>query len=284
MVQPSRVIICDHALPVGVLNLPLHLRYPACVPTAGESIADRVAAAAERTVAAGTARILAAWSTGLPLPEAADKRCEGVANLAARRASVLQSLVFTEGFTAKVLEDSHGDRGLLERMQHVEMIYEGANAYIRVADTWTGFFLVDPSGPRGVNDPLWPLDALFGANDDVVQIGLESVRGMPVTRCRLTVDLARADAALPAGVSVPSGPYRLLGAVPAEVWLDAAGLARRISVCSEPTAVADKQVWSIVELWEFGVAVDIRPPRPEEILPAGEAYRLAYEDTARPDA
>jgi hypothetical protein len=254
------------------------------VPTVGESIASRAATAAARTVAAGTARILAAWSTGSPLPETADKRCEGVADLAARRASVLQSLVFTEGFTAKVMEDSRGDPSLLERIEHAEMIYDGANAYNRVADRWTGFFLVDPSGPRGMTDPLWPLDALFGASDDAVQIGSEAVRGVLVTRCRLAVDLARADAALSAGVSVPSGPYRSLAALPVEVWLDAAGLARRISVCSEPTDAADKQVWSIVELWDFGVAVDITPPRPDEVLPPREAYRLAEEDTTRPGA
>jgi hypothetical protein len=51
-------------------------------------------------------------------------------------------------------------------------------------------------------------------------------------------------------VSVPSGPYRSLSRLPAEVWLDAAGLARRISVSSEPTAAADAQVWPIVELWD----------------------------------
>jgi hypothetical protein len=250
------------------------------VPTEGESIAVRTAAAAGRTVAAGTARILAAWSSGSPLPEAADRRCEGVANLAARRASVLQSLFFTDGLTAKVTEDRQGEPGLRDRIEHVEMIYDGANAYNRVADRWTGFFLVDPNGPRGVTDPLWPLDALFGANDDAVQVGSEAVRGEPVTRCRLTVDLARADASLPAGVSVPSGPYRSLAALPAEVWLDAAGLARRVSVCSEPTDAVEKRVWSIVELWEFGVAVDITPPRPNEVLPPAEAYRLANEDTA----
>jgi hypothetical protein len=254
------------------------------VSTVGEPIASRAATAAARTVAAGTARILAAWSRGSPLPEAADKRCEGVADFAARRASVLQSLVFTEGFTAKVMEDNQGDLGLLERIEHVEMIYDGANAYNRVADRWTSFLLVDPSGPRGVTDPLWPLDALFGASDDAVQIGSEAVRGVPVTRCRLTFDLARADAALPAGMSVPSGPYRSLGALPAEVWLDAAGWARRISVCSEPTDAADKQIWSIVELWDFGVAVDVTPPRPDEVLPPAEAYRLADEDATRPGA
>jgi hypothetical protein len=55
--------------------------------------------------------------------------------------------------------------------------------------------------------------------------------------------------------------------VPAEVWLDAAGLARRISVNSEPAAAADTQAWSIVELWDFGVAADITPPDREIRLP-----------------
>jgi hypothetical protein len=74
--------------------------------------------------------------------------------------------------------------------------------------------------------------------------------------------------------TVAAGTARL----PAEVWLDAAGLARRISVCSEPTAAADAQVWSIVELWDFGAAVDITPPGPDEILAPSEAYRVAGEE------
>jgi hypothetical protein len=248
------------------------------MPTVGGPIANRVAAAAARTVAAGTARLLAAWCTGSPLPEAADRRCEGVADLAARRARVSQSLFFTDRATAALSELSDDDRGLRERVEQSEMIYDGANAYVRVADSWTGFFLVDSRGPRGPNDPLWPLDALFGASDDAVEIGPEAVRGVPATRCRLTVDLARADAALPAGVSVPSGPYRSLSQLPAEVWLDVAGLARRISVSSEPAAAADAQVWSIVELWDYGVAVDITPPGPDELLAPAEAYRMAEEE------
>jgi hypothetical protein len=101
-----------------------------------------------------------------------------------------------------------------------------------------------------------------------------------VTRCRLVVDLARADAALPAGVSVPSGPYRSLSRLPAEVWLDAAGLARRISVNSDPAAAADEQVWSVVELWDFGVAAGITPPGPGEVLAPSEAFRLVGEETS----
>lgn len=251
-----------------------------------EPVADRVAAAAARTVAAGTARLLAAWCTGSPLPEAADRRCEGVADLAARRARVSQSLFFTEGATAEFVaeratatltESGDDGPGLDERTVQSEMIYDGANGYVQVAGKWTGFFLADPGGPRATSDPLWPLDALFGARDDAVESGPEVVRGVPVTRCRCTIDLARADAALPAGVSVPTGPYRSLSRLPAEVWLDADGLARRISV-TDPDAAADARVWSVVELWDFGVAVEITPPGPDELLAPSEAYRLAEEE------
>jgi hypothetical protein len=216
------------------------------------------------------------------VPEAADRRCEGVADLAVRRARVSQSLFFTDRAAAAFTCHRDDDPGTRDLFGHSEMIYDGANAYIRVAGSWTGFFLADPDGPRGPNDPLWPLDALFGANGDAAEAGSEAVRGVPATRYRLTVDLARADAALPAGVSVPSGPYRSLRALPAEVWLDAAGLARRISVNSEP-ATADAQVWSIVELWDFGVAADITPPGPDQILAPAEAYRLAEEESSARD-
>jgi len=248
------------------------------MPTVSEPVGGRVAAAAARTVAAGTARLLAAWYPGSPLPEAPDRRCDGVADFATRRARVSQWLSFTDRTRTALMELGDGDPAIPESVENMEMIYDGANAYLRADDKWAGITLTDPAGPLAPYDPLWPLDALFGASDDAVEIGPQAVRGVPATRYRLTVDLARADAALSAGVSVPSGSYRALSRMPTEVWLDAAGLARRISVSTDPSAAADKQVWSIIELWDFGVAVDITPPGPDEILTPEEAYRLAEEE------
>jgi hypothetical protein len=247
---------------------------------AGEPIAGRVAAAGARTVAAGTARLSAAWSEGSPVPEAADQRCEGIADFAARRARVGQAVMFTAGVTAEFIakhqdDDGYGD--LHELGEPVEAIYDGADTYLHVGGNWTSFFLGDPGGPRGVNDPLWPLDALFGVRD-AVEIGAESVRGVRATRYRLTIDLARADAALPAGVTVPDGPYRRLSQIPAEVWLDADGLARRIAVMTDPTAGdGGTPMWSVVELWDFGVLADITPPGPGEVVSPREAYSEAGE-------
>src|ERR1700689_3453537 len=76
----------------------------------------------------------------------------------------------------------------------------------------------------------------------------------------------------------PPGPYRWLGGLPAEGWLEGGGPARRISVSSEPAAAADAQVWLVVELWDYGLAVDITPPGPDEVLASAEAYRMAEEE------
>lgn len=244
-----------------------------------------VAGAAARTAAAGTARLLSAWSTGSPRPQPADRRCEGVADFAARRARVSQATFFTDGATAEWAGQLDDEQG--EMPESTEMIYDGANAYIHAEGGWTGFQLTAPDGPIGPNDPLWPLDALFGASDDVAEAegeaeaepgaegepGAEAVRGVPATHYRLTIDLARADAALPAGISVPAGPYRSLRALPAEVWLDADGLARRIAVISDPAAPGEA-MWSVLELWDFGVAADITPPAHAELLPPAQAYRV----------
>lgn len=221
--------------------------------------------------------MFAAWPMGSPVPETADRRCDGVADLAARRARVAQALFFTDEATAAFIEHS----GNAAQAERTEMVYDGANCYLHVGDSWTGFFLGDPGGPRHHNDPLWPLDALFGAGDDGVEVGPEEVRGVPTVRCRVAIDLGRADAALPAGVSVPSGPYRLLSRLPAEVWLDDAGLARRIAVNSEPSA--SESVWSVVELWDYGVPVEIAVPAVDEVQPPAEAFRGAYGEEGPAD-
>jgi hypothetical protein len=68
--------------------------------------------------------------------------------------------------------------------------------------------------------------------------------------------------------------------MPAEVWLDAAGLARRVAVSADPATASGELAWTIVELWDFGTAVDITPPRPDEVVPPSEAYQDAREPGA----
>ena len=244
--------------------------YPGLVSSVDEPAAARVAAAPERTVAAGTARVYFARGGRSPVPGDTEQSGEGVADLRARRARVMEVLL-PASFAPLFSGDAAGDSALTELNEPRETIYDGANAYLNVAGQWTGFFLGDPAGPRGPNDPLWPLDALFGARDDAVPTGREDVRGMVTVRYRLTVDLARADAARPAGLSVPAGPYRGLLRMPAEVWLDKAGLVRRVAITAEPPPVPALELWSVTELWDFGLPVYIVPPSPDEVVAPADA-------------
>jgi hypothetical protein len=239
--------------------------------TEGEPVANRIVAAAARTVGAGTARVYAAQSAGSPVPEEHDRRGEGETDFAARR-TCMREVPFSERVAAEISDLRGDDDAARQKLSEPrEMIYDGANTFIRVAGRWTGFFLGDREDPRGLNDPLWPLDALFGAREDAVESGPDIVRGATVTRYRITVDLARADAEVPAGVSVPAGPYRSLRQLPADVWLDRTGLVRRVAVKTEMrAAVGEEPMWAVCELWDFGVAVDITPPLPHEITVPGE--------------
>jgi hypothetical protein len=87
-----------------------------------------------------------------------------VADLAVRRAGVSQVMV-PERWAAQSSKPREDDVAIDAPSEPQEMIYDGANATIRIAGRWTGFFLGDPGGPRSPNDPLWPLDALLGAHD-----------------------------------------------------------------------------------------------------------------------
>jgi hypothetical protein len=257
-----------------------------------------VAAAPVRTVAAGTARLFYAWATGSPVPEAADRRGEGVADLAARQARVSETLMpasltarFGEPKDGREPKDDDVDLGQFAEMARevlskpMESVYDGGRMITLFEGRWTilspSAAVADRDGPRGLKDPLWPLDALYGARDDAEETGPEDVRGVATIRYRLTVDLVRADAALPAGVSVPEGPYRALSQLPAEVWLDDDGLIRRVAVTQTPGAPAGSQHWVVAELWDFGVAAEINMPPPDQVLTLREAAR---EETASEEA
>jgi hypothetical protein len=241
--------------------------------------ADRVRAAAARTSAAGSARLAFGVCAGSSVPGERDWVGEGVVDFAGRRARVSQLLVperMRDDLTQRVRDE--GVPPVWEALaQRHEMLYDGANQFLRAGGRWIAptLELADRDGPRGHSDPLWSLDALFGANHDVVELAEQPVRDIPTVRYRFTVDLASADALLPAGVTLPeAGPYRRLRRMPTEVWLDAAGRVRRMAIAKTPARrsnATEDQPWTVTEFWEFGVTVMITSPHPGEVAVLDEA-------------
>ncbi|GAA2661196.1 hypothetical protein GCM10010400_19800 [Streptomyces aculeolatus] len=221
-----------------------------------EDVTARVQTAAARTSAAGSARLSYGLHFGAPTLEEQEWDGEGVVDFAARQAQVSEFLL-----------PAHVRNGMQNAPEAItkphENLYDGATRLMRVGDSWLAApDDVDRDGPRSHHDPLWPLDALFGASDDIIEAGTGTIRDATTTHYRLTLDIPAADELLPTGIKVPEGSFRHLRELPAEVWLDDAGLARRIAI---QNAAGNRQIWKVTEFWDFGVTMAITPPDADQI-------------------
>jgi hypothetical protein len=137
-------------------------------------------------------------------------------------------------------------------------------------------------------DPTGVLDMLRGVSGTVQQVGIEEVRGAVTTHYFLLLDLAQAaesedvppevrkelqDQLATLGIAMP--------AIPTDVWIDDDGRLRKMEMVmdfgdlmggflGEGDAPSMSMTMS-VELYDFGVAVDVEPPPADEIVPLDEA-------------
>ena len=125
------------------------------------------------------------------------------------------------------------------------------------------------------NDPSQVLQYLRAASEDVEEVGKEDVRGVETTHYRMTVDLRKVVERAPEDQreQLRASVEQLIEAsgietVPTEVWIDEEGLARRIRLAYETMELAPGQTGAMtmtMELFDFGVEVDIQPPPPEGV-------------------
>ena len=124
-------------------------------------------------------------------------------------------------------------------------------------------------------DPTQAIELLRGVTREVEEVGTERVRGTATTHYEAALDLSRVARATPAE-SMPSMQTLLARSesseLPADVWVDRQGRLRRLrytldlrdgSVTSEVSATA---MAVTMELFDFGVAVDVTPPAEERVI------------------
>ena len=114
------------------------------------------------------------------------------------------------------------------------------------------------------------------ATGAVSRSGGETVRGVPTTRYRATIDLARVPDVLPASnrdqvravlkklIAQPG-----LSSIPVEVWVDAHKAVRRLTM--DLSTAASGQRFSVrleVELFDFGPTPPVRAPSDSEVFDA----------------
>ncbi|MDP1806442.1 MAG: hypothetical protein Q8K72_14805 [Acidimicrobiales bacterium] len=184
-----------------------------------------------------------------------------------------------------------GQAGLAGADQPMQVVIDGSTAYLRLPmleplTGTSGWLAADVASldelersalfGAAAADPSSALEVLRGSSDDLEVVGPESIRGLPTTHYRTTVDLADALDAAPEVARMLDGPATELpvdlGAVPVDVWLDDAGLVHRLVIAIEPTHGAAPPVTATLtlELFDHGRPVDIEVPQAHEVTPADE--------------
>lgn len=214
---------------------------------------DALRAARERTLAAGSARVIVRVEHHWDALSRRSRRRGGLLRPLARPAKVTLKRLWkfaTRNFEVGVMEAE----GVLDLTGRRYMVDYGSHAYLHAdGQDWSGppgYPLVAlPPGMSFMPSALWLIDLLAGVTD-ASEDGAEAVHGAACRRLRAVVDLGRASRATPGGVAVPRmRHFEELLALPATVWIDDTHI-RRVSFTESVQFRTDS-----VELWDFGTPV-----------------------------
>jgi hypothetical protein len=197
------------------------------------------------------------------------------------------------------LDELSGGMGGTDRL---EFVFDGLVYYMRIpegltplagaGDKWLKIDLEKAGGETGGVDlgalqqanqnPAQLMQFLRGTSDDIEELGEEQVRGIETTHYRATVDLdAAAERTTEIGelsdemreqvrVEIERMKKQTgLETLPVDVWLDEDDLVRRIRMdFTFPLEGEEVGVEATVDLFDFGVDVDVAPP------PAGQTVDI----------
>lgn len=262
-----------------VALLALLLALGAC---GGEDPAERVAAARQATLDAGSAEFsLDQQITGGPGGE--------------QTVTSTGVLAFTEQRGRVVTDVPDGGAG----PQTFETIFTDGTVFVRLPDDlaptpWIRIDLDDAEGLPGLeqlsqysSDPSQNLWLLEGVTGDIERVGEEEVRGAQATHYRLTVDLERAVAEAP---EQDRGALRqqadLLGVteLPLDLWLDGDDRVVRqafvvdLANVDAGTGPIEGQAATTIEFFGFGAEVDAEPPPDDQVT----GFREFLEGSLQP--
>lgn len=125
-------------------------------------------------------------------------------------------------------------------------------------------------------DPSKFVEFLRGATEDGVEdLGTDEIRGVSTRHYKADLSFERILDQAPDQEAVAEMRARLesfgdVGSIPAEVWLDEDGLPRRMEMSMDFDGDgADLEI--SVEMFDYGIEVDIRPPKKFKELPSSAA-------------
>jgi hypothetical protein len=122
--------------------------------------------------------------------------------------------------------------------------------------------------PGSPTKPTDVLERVLAASEDIAVVGTEDVRGVETTHYRARVDLRK----LPSSerpedkLELPGGRF-----VPVELWIDDESRLRRITIARGANQGGET---TAVELFDYGVQIDVEPVAEEKLTPKEEFDKL----------
>jgi hypothetical protein len=177
----------------------------------------------------------------------------------------------------------------------IEVVQDGEVGYVRfpafdeqlpAGKSWiraekgekAGGFELEELEQFAKTDPRELLEALQAVTSDVEAVGTESLRGTEVTHYRAVIDPEDLATKVPEDereqtrslvdeITSQSG----IGEIPVDVWIDATGLVRKLSMTASATDPGTSQSSDLsmsFEIWDYDEPVDIELPPASEVVDA----------------
>jgi hypothetical protein len=249
-------------------GLALALVLAGCGSVAGSSLDD----AAEAT-AADTSRFEMQFRiTGLPENVNSTMTAEGVFDYPNER-----GLMTVGGELPGIDEDvSFTEFRLLGKVGYTRWVVKGESHWVKDVQSEASGDPVELLIPFP-GSPTKPTDVLARvvlASDEEEELGEEEIRGTETTHYRARVDVQKLIKQLPAKDRPDGGVPDLWGdkLVPVEIWIDDQSRLRRISI--DQSDGEDATMSTTVELFDYGVEVDVEPPPADEVISQDEFEKL----------
>jgi hypothetical protein len=173
-----------------------------------------------------------------------------------------------DGWRVEVVQD--GEVGYVRLPALDDQLPQGKSWIRHKGGATAGGFSFDELEQFSTSDPREVLDSLQAVTSDIETVGTEDLRGVETTHYRAVVDpakLARGSEPLIDQLAAQSG----LEEIPVDVWIDANGLVRRLSMdfsVTEPATSKEGGVSMSFELWDYGEDVEIALPPASQIVDA----------------
>jgi hypothetical protein len=135
--------------------------------------------------------------------------------------------------------------------------------------------------PGGPTKPTDVLRRVLVASKGTERLGTEDVRGVETTHYRAEVDSKKLIEQLPPGRRPE--PNEMAGdrLLPVDLWIDGESRLRRIRLTEELSEDDEAQMVMTIELFDYGVEVDVQPPPADQIISQEELEKLqdkAWDD------